>query len=220
MTKTIQRYHRNGSWSSSHIFHYECAWNAFYEYGEYLDILQAAESELKEKYKDEDPEIIAQLIHHNTDDLWDICYRASISAHLFGCMCFEGFLNFYGVKRLGELFYKRRMERLGITEKLSLLALACEGVLLEPDSPLLVRVRELFDRRNALMHPKTREINMSKLDDFVVKHPLDIPIATTMQLLEQILEDFCSLDSDVSRDFEFRKPNKQLKPTALNPEKP
>jgi hypothetical protein len=106
------------------------------------------------------------------------------------------------------------MERLGITEKLSLLALACGGIIIESNNSLLVDVRELFDQRNALMHPKTKEFDPRRASDFVFKHPSEISIAATMQLLDQVLKGFCSLDGDVRKDTEFHKPDKTLKPIA------
>ncbi|HLM68934.1 MAG TPA: hypothetical protein VK358_15455 [Longimicrobium sp.] len=73
-------------------------------------------------------------------------------------MSVEAFLNFYGVVRLGERFYKDNLQKAGATEKLSLLLALCDGVELDPSSDLWRTVRALFDRRNALVHPKTAEL--------------------------------------------------------------
>ena len=77
---------------------------------------------------------------------------------IFAAMAVESFLNFYGVVRLGEDFYSRNYERLRIGAKLSALLATCCGVLLDTDDEITKVVACLFDRRNSLLHPKTREL--------------------------------------------------------------
>ena len=117
MARQIHPYDRTGAWRSSHGFYYKCAWRAFRDYKRYVENLQKKEKELHELHGDEDPEILLFLIHDGTRELWELSYQSSVAAHIFGCMAFEGFINCYGVKRVGEAFYKRHIERLGITEK-------------------------------------------------------------------------------------------------------
>lgn len=80
------------------------------------------------------------------------------SAVVFSAMAIEAFLNFYGVVRLGEAFYSKNYERLGMVPKLCAIVATCCGVLLDNNSEIISVARRLSDRRNSLVHPKTREI--------------------------------------------------------------
>jgi len=206
MCQNVHRYEREGAWSSSHGFYYRCAWFEYEEYRRHVAALLEEEAALRESHKSESPEMLSSLVRHETDALWNRCYRSAVSSHLFGCIAFEGFLNFYGVKRLGEEFYKRQIERLGITEKVPVLILSCRGLLLEADSAILTNVRHLFDARNKLVHPKAREIDLSRIHDYVVEHPSRLPTEGNMALIESVITDFCAFDPDICRDFEFQKP--------------
>jgi hypothetical protein len=207
MTEQIQDYDRMGAWSSLHGFFYESAWNSFFEYQKLLERLQYEEEQLQMEYRNETPEDRASLIIYKTDKLRESCFRAAISAHLFGCLAFEGFLNLYGVKRLGEQFYKRNMERLSITNKTTLLLLMCNGVILDSESDLLKNIKYIFDIRNSLVHPKAREIRYDRLDDFVNEHPSDIKINDNLLLLDDVISAFFSFDPKLRIDLEFKKPN-------------
>lgn len=83
------------------------------------------------------------------DGFWDD------TAVLYSCLAIEGFLNDYGVRRLGQVFYARNLERLSPTQKVSVLIATCRHQLLPPDAPILATVRRLFEARNRLVHPKT-----------------------------------------------------------------
>jgi hypothetical protein len=60
----------------------------------------------------------------------------SASAQIYCSMSVEAFLNFYGVCRLGEEFYKRNLERSGIVQKLETLLESCDGILLAADEEI------------------------------------------------------------------------------------
>jgi hypothetical protein len=72
-------------------------------------------------------------------------------------MAAEALLNFYGVVRLGETFYKRNLERMSIIPKLELLIAICDNKLLPKDAEISLVLRRVSERRNALVHPKPRE---------------------------------------------------------------
>ncbi len=76
---------------------------------------------------------------------------------VFSAMAVEGFLNFYGVRRLGEDYYAANLERRDITRKAAALVFHCTGNEPDPASALLRVTKEIADRRNALVHPKTME---------------------------------------------------------------
>src|SRR2546426_9538898 len=77
-------------------------------------------------------------------------------------MDLESFLNVYGVVRLGEAFYARHYERLGIGSKLAAILGTCCNTLLTPDDEISKVVSCLFEQRNALVHPKTREVKKGR----------------------------------------------------------
>ena len=81
---------------------------------------------------------------------------------VFSCMAVESFLNGYGVTRLGEAFYVQYYERLSIHQKLAALLATCDGILVDKSDEIVTTVRRLFDRRNRLVHPKTREYRSGK----------------------------------------------------------
>jgi len=206
----IHRYEREGLWSSSHSFYYQCTYKSLDRYQEVLNRLETKEQEVADSNQDEDPQVLSTIIHYETDKLTEECYREAISALLFACMTLEGFINHYGVRRLGESFYKRNLERVGITEKVSILILACCHKSIEQDNDLIKKTRDLFDARNRLVHPKSREIYFGTLDEFVSKHPRDLPLYKHVRDMESILDELCKLDTDVRREFEFKKPNKAI----------
>ena len=80
------------------------------------------------------------------------------AVEMYSAMSVEAFLNFYGVVRLGEDLYAENLQKVGVTEKLTLLLAVCDGVQIDKKSELWRTVRALFDRRNALVHPKAREL--------------------------------------------------------------
>jgi hypothetical protein len=76
---------------------------------------------------------------------------------VFAAMAVEGFLNYYGVKRLGEGFYNANYERLSLPKKVGALIETCTGNLLANSSELVAVTKRLAEARNALVHPKSRE---------------------------------------------------------------
>jgi hypothetical protein len=73
-------------------------------------------------------------------------------------MAVEGFLNLYGVIRLGESFYQTNFERLTPTQKVAALLGTCCGVLIQKDTEIIQVTQRIFSRRNSLVHPKSREL--------------------------------------------------------------
>lgn len=153
MNSDIQPYDKEGAWVTNHSFLYDSAQCFYIEYEANLAALKEAETELRAKNSFDNPNDMDSFVRHETSSLWNLCYRNITAAHIFGCMAVEGFLNYYGVKRLGEAFYKRNIERLGITEKLSVLMISCQGLELDQDSSLIKDVRRVFDARNSIVHP-------------------------------------------------------------------
>ena len=116
-------------------------------------------------------------------------------------MTAEAFLNFHGVKRLGQKFYERHYERLGLVQKLSSVVATCCGVLLDDKAEIVSVVRELSDARNRLVHPKTKEVNPDAIlaAQPPTKHALTVAREAVANI-GRFYELFASLDPD-SRDI-------------------
>lgn len=136
-TDSIQSFFRSGVWSTHHGLYYRAAERALID----LRSRTEAHAESRDQRENEERKILA------------------VSVQVFVCMSFEAFLNFYGIARLGDAFYKQNYERLGITEKLSALLATCENVLLPKNADVLKVARRLFDRRNELVHPKPKDLD-------------------------------------------------------------
>ncbi|WP_171956528.1 hypothetical protein [Stenotrophomonas maltophilia] len=197
---------RDGAWIGSHSPYYRYAYQEADAYRLAIEQLTAAEAQfaatrLATRF-DED------LVNNLPDDLLDLhepAYRHAISCHLFVCMALEGFLNAYGVRRLGERFYQQNLERVGITEKLAILGLCCRQWTITPDSDAYRDFRQLFDDRNRLVHPKTREVRWDKLEDALYRHPAKIALHETMARLERCIDFLCEADRDIYRNFYFHR---------------
>ncbi|MBN8421397.1 MAG: hypothetical protein J0L73_20960 [Verrucomicrobia bacterium] len=202
----IESYARMGAWFTSHQFFYSSAYVEFDLYEQRLKKLREAE-EASEKAHSTEGKYKKDLVRHDTADLQKPCMRAAYSALMFGCMSFEAFLNNYGVRRLGQAYFKRFVERMGITEKLAYLLCIGRTEILSTDDEIIDKCRGLFDARNALAHPKTKEV---KIDDFGAlpipdNHPATFPIKKHFEDLEACIDALCQHDKDINRSWEFKK---------------
>ena len=94
-------------------------------------------------------------------ELWQLARlrnRTSDTVRIYSAMASEGFLNFYGVLRLGQRVYDEHFERLGIVPKLRSLLLVCDQIEITRTDPLVRHLDKLAQSRNALVHPKTKEV--------------------------------------------------------------
>lgn len=76
---------------------------------------------------------------------------------MFSAMAVEGFLNLYGVVRLGEVEYIYHIEKLGLIPKIRSLLLMCDSLSLTESDPLVKALNRIAKRRNSLVHPKAKE---------------------------------------------------------------
>lgn len=206
MKLPIESYARTGAWYTSHQFFYSSAYVEYDLYEERLKKLREAE-EASEKAHSTECEHKTSLVLHDTVDLQRPCMRAAYSALMFGCMSFEAFLNNYGVRRLGQAYFKRFVERLGITEKLVYLLSIGRTEILSIDDEIIDRCRSLFDARNALAHPKAKEVKTDELGALLIpkNHPATFPIKKHFEDLEACIDALCEHDKDIKRDWEFKK---------------
>jgi hypothetical protein len=82
--------------------------------------------------------------------------QLSDSIRVYAAMAVEGFLNWYGVLRLGEAVFNEHFERLSLVTKAKTLLLVCDSLTLTRDDPLLAVMDKVAQSRNALVHPKAR----------------------------------------------------------------
>ena len=148
----IRPYGRSGAWTTSYDDYRRAAAGALWQ----LRRLSSAHD------RDHDA-MIARGEHpgwvfHQLGGRREHASALATAVEIYAAMSVEAFLNFYGVVRLGEAVFRDNLQRVGVTEKLTLLLAMCDGVELERDSELWRTVRGLFDRRNALVHPKAREL--------------------------------------------------------------
>jgi len=122
------------------------------------------------------------------------------AAVVYSAMAVEGFLNYYGVKRLGNEFYRDTYERLSSHRKLAALVATCTGQLLPSHAEVVTVLRRLTERRNALVHPKAREVLPKAKDAKPRRAPrrpavAPTPAADSVRDMERFFELFAELDS-------------------------
>lgn len=203
---TVLPYGREGSWMTMHSFHYACAYKLLDDFRLAKSSILKKEASLASEAEGVPPEIRGAFIAHETSMLLEDAEQSYISSIIYTCMAIEAFLNFYGVRRLGESYFRRNLERLGITEKFALLMLACHGLIVEKSDSAFVGLRAMFDARNQLVHPKARELSYSLLDQQLKESTLERRITDHFERMEGVIERLCELDSHILRSFEFRRP--------------
>lgn len=108
------------------------------------------------------PDQPVQDMHTKYPDLAvavDERHRTSDSIRVYAAMAVEGFLNWYGVLRLGADVFNGQFERLGLVPKLQALLLICDAVVIERKDPLFQALEGVAATRNALVHPKAKELD-------------------------------------------------------------
>ena len=155
-TRNIEPLSRSGAWNTEYFTYHKAALSALEELVRKAVNLQVHVEELKSQYQD------PHYVFYLTMDRREKLEVLSVTVEIFCCMSVEAFLNFYGFVRLGEEFFKQNYERIGITQKLGALLATSQQILLPKDAEITKLVRKMFDRRNALVHPKTKEVDLSK----------------------------------------------------------
>lgn len=161
---TVNRFSCEGAWLTGHDSYFEAASEFIEIANEAANAYQSQWEKLLEEHHDE------QYVDYLLMPLEERIRRYAVATEIYCCVSIEAFINFYGIRRLGEEFYKSNYERLTITSKLSALIGTCEGKLISKHHPILKTARKLFDLRNQLVHPKATEItDPNKIDIFTHK---------------------------------------------------
>jgi hypothetical protein len=196
---------REGMWMSPHHFWNENAYDLLIQYNRTF-------AEYSERVgPDPKPEVPPWCTDEHTAALRQRLFATHALVLVSCCLVIEGFINYYGVRRLGGEFFKRNIERLGITEKLSVIVAILFHKKLENSDALWTSVRSLFDERNGLVHPKCKELTKEIIQAF---EPPDEPFLNApdreIKMMESILTAFCEYDPDIIKEFEYGEPNKRL----------
>lgn len=156
----IRAHSAEGAWSSDDRRHFESA----------TQLLIDLEANCQQVLRDW-PVPAADTVRNAQADhpaLWALVRqrdRLSDSVRIFAAMAIEGFLNYYGVVRLGEAEFNAHFERLGLIPKLRALLLVCDSISISAKDPLVVVLSQLADGRNSLVHPKAKEYPGSVPDE-------------------------------------------------------
>jgi hypothetical protein len=98
---------------------------------------------------------------HRYPELTELARRrdqTSDTTRIYAAMAVEGYLNFYGVLRLGQQAFDDHFERLGLVPKLRALLLVCDQLDVPTSDELVQHLDRVAQSRNFLVHPKTREV--------------------------------------------------------------
>lgn len=201
-TQPIESFQREGGWTTQQSFYYEAAKRSLQDaIKKKVEIVEKIEELKAKNLSIEDDFIYRSWFAHETEDERHKLEKMCISAQLFSCMAVEAFLNLYGVKRLGQDFYKQNIERVGITEKLEILIAIGQQELLAGGNKLTKLVRSMFDRRNQLVHPKTKEIRLS--EDGKINWPQIYDELEKAEELVSAMDSFFKLLKELDPDIAF-----------------
>jgi hypothetical protein len=197
MKKSISKFNQVGGWTSSHSFQYRCAIETCEQFDKTIQLLREKEKEVKNNNPNIPIEDINMYIYHKTEDIWHEAYKLATMVRLFACMAIEALLNYYGTRLVGEIFYKQNLERLTITQKIAVLIALGSNNLIEKNDQLIIRMQKFFEARNQLVHPKSREIKSSNIEEVENKNPKDIDMSQVIVEMEQILLELCEINPDI-----------------------
>ena len=124
-------------------------------------------------------------------DLVDKRDFLSDAVPIFAAMSVEGFLNFYGVLRLGETVYQTDFERCPLVPKLKALLRACDDILVADNAPIVTIARSVSEHRNSLAHPKTTAL--ASPPDGESGRPVPDDAANTVIHMDEFFQQFQAL---------------------------
>ncbi len=203
MSIKIHPFDSYGTWASSHNFYYRCVYQALDEFNKLKDCLIEAESDVQNHNKNLQPQDLSMVLYNETYSTIQECYREIVSLKLFSCLTIEGFVNYYGTKRLGKKYYESSYERQPIIKKLSKIMEVCQNIDISQNIDLVSELKYIFDERNNLVHPKSIDVDPNLIHKYMNNHPKDIQVNWYRQRLESILDSICSLDSSIDKEVEF-----------------
>lgn len=112
---------------------------------------------VKQTWPYDDSEPITDEKSHT--ELWSLCRtrdQLSDSVRLYSAMSVEGFINLYGVVRLGEHAFNDHFDRMGLVPKCRALLRVCNAIQVPKIDPIIYHLDRVAQSRNTLVHPKVR----------------------------------------------------------------
>ncbi len=94
-------------------------------------------------------------------EIWKLSAKRDMlsdNARIYSAMATEGFINFYGVLRLGQSVFNEHFERLSTVNKLKSLFLICDQIQINDKDPIIFAIKTIAESRNELLHPKAKEL--------------------------------------------------------------
>lgn len=128
---------------------------------ELLEELERLCVEVKEKWPVDQTKALYDSSRIEHPEIWSLARqrdRTSDTVRIYAAMAVEGFMNWYGVFRLGQTVFDQHFERLGIVPKLRALLLICDSLDIPKSDRLVLCASAIAESRNALVHPKAKEL--------------------------------------------------------------
>ena len=182
----------NGTVSSSSFLYLQKEF--FYKYRDYitkLPVLPKSEEE-------------ASYANFKLSDSFEelLFYKSLLK--ILACTSIETYINTAGINCFSEKFYKKTVERNNIIDKIKLLVLFITEIELEDSNINLKLVREMFDKRNSLVHPKAKKITSDTDYNLYSSNKWDINIDD----IKKLLDDFdiillFLLETGILSDFHY-----------------
>lgn len=119
--------------------------------------------------------------------------RLSDSTRIFCAMATEGFINFYGVLRIGEDCFYENFERLGLIPKVRAVLLFCDKLVIDRTAPILHVMGKIAEDRNRLVHPKVKEVNLSNIEREKWSELIPDAAKEAVQNMEVFFSEFLSI---------------------------
>ena len=189
-----------GMWFGPHFSLRSAAHTYYSRYIALLEETRQRTVDLLEVHKDVEEEYREDVVYHELREEYAELERLEAAGFINAVFTVEAFINFYGVKKLGEDYYKRNIERLNLESKVSLIIALCFQVEVAPDDEIYRIVKYMREDRNHFAHPKTKEFNPRNKDHLeqVAERNLEIDnIGKYIKDMERIHEIFCELDTDL-----------------------
>jgi len=194
-----------GAWTVIHGFYYRCTHDYLAKYEAAIEKMKPLQEQARAEMNGMEEDVIRSYVLYETKTVREEAERAASATCLYACMTIEAFVNYYGVRRVGEAFYKQNLERLRPEQKFAVLVAICWQDLLLHDDDVLKGIKGLFEHRNSLIHAKTNEVNQQNAERFVAREVEDIDLKSKVNIMERFIDKLCEFDNDINKDAEFRK---------------